>query len=326
MSITILTENDWKVKVHEDFDDSLAPKEHETWEKLHVRLTQTLFHNTELPLPPLHQAAFLGYCKAIEKLSTDSKEVNALASLSIFKMTPLHIASANGHLAAARILFQKGADPTCKSLDQTSLDWAMISSPKNLDFLTLFPPNLFLSCTTFFALVKNGDTATLEAILKAGYDINSRNQKKENALHALLDSVNKKSAATMVTWLIERGIDVTAINENGISPLHIALGKSDLLAAEILNNAGASLVVKDQWQNTPMEWALWKGNPEALWEKEWGYWQGKKKYYELKFYLQMGALTLNLLPYGIKAFSLKERIRTAITSWMSPFIKTYKKD
>lgn len=104
---------------------------------------------------------------------------------------------------------------------------------------------------------RNGDLNLVDKLVSFGADINSEDDNGRTALHhAVIRSTvslpvalsflfreqkndDEKIAIEMVRKLIEKGADVRARDKEGISPLHIAVGRGFLQVSSILLNAGA---------------------------------------------------------------------------------------
>ena len=81
----------------------------------------------------------------------------------------------------------------------------------------------------------------------------------------MIESDAKKS----VELLISNGAKVNVINNEGLTPLHIAAKNGYLKIAEILVSKSASVNVKDNEEQSPLDYALYsigypEGHPEIV--------------------------------------------------------------
>ncbi len=68
---------------------------------------------------------------------------------------------------------------------------------------------------------------------------------------------------TRVGMLKKLGVDFRAQNNQGLTPLHIALGNRDLIWIQALGKTQDDLNIQDRYGNTPYMWYLFEGSPEA---------------------------------------------------------------
>jgi len=74
--------------------------------------------------------------------------------------------------------------------------------------------------------------------------------------------VSKNVDASKIKYLIERGADVEAKDNNGNTPLHLAVWSNHIETAKLLIERGADLEAKNKYGQTPLDWASYKDNIE----------------------------------------------------------------
>ena len=132
---------------------------------------------------------------------------------------------------------------------------------------------------------------TREVLREQSVDVNSTTADNVCALQLAMENdmpeivmqlLNKrvqiriKFGKTPLTWallnkyeeitkkLVERGADVSEIDEEGNSPLHAAVKNQLPLSCQLLIKKGAEIQPKDKLGNTPLHFAARKGNQEIL--------------------------------------------------------------
>ena len=108
-----------------------------------------------------------------------------------------------------------------------------------------------------FDAAKQGDTATVKALLESGTSVDERGPNKATPLIAASLAGNTETAAA----LIEAGADVMARNHSGFTPLHAAakalnlgvcpLDTTSFLATLTVSNILARTHKKTSWRPSP---------------------------------------------------------------------------
>lgn len=109
------------------------------------------------------------------------------------------------------------------------------------------------------ALVK-GNKSQLECFLKAGVDPNLRDRKE----NSLLYNAVKNRQYEIVLLLLSYKANLSFINSNGDTVLHLATRQSDIEMCKILLQNGASLTCKNVRNQTPITIALKENIEEVL--------------------------------------------------------------
>lgn len=111
-------------------------------------------------------------------------------------LTPLHCASAKGHVACVKLLLERGADVhALDKFNSTPLRIAA-SNANSLDHLDRF-------------------RQTADLLLKAGADINASSAAGNTPLH----SIAKLGDADVLRWMLEKGADPYKKNNDGVAPI-----------------------------------------------------------------------------------------------------------
>src|SRR6266851_698030 len=175
------------------------------------------FLQMEMPLrplgTPLHYAAFCGLHTVVNFLAIKHSEDIHSRHVDD-NSTPLHLASREGHVDAARILVGHGADVTV----QDKSGW----SPLHL------------------ALAR-GHVELARVLVGHSADLTAQDNDGRTPLHLASAWGHVELARTFV----EHGTDVTAQDKSGWSPLHQALARSHVELARILVGRGADVTAQD---------------------------------------------------------------------------------
>lgn len=126
-----------------------------------------------------------------------------------------------------------------------------------LVIISFFIVNLFEACTnaktelqkegmsysidSFLQQAAKGDKETVILFIKAGMDVNA----KDNRGHTALIAASIRGHTDMVRLLIEKGADVNAKNNNGATALMQASGKGWIEIVKLLIEKGADVNAKE---------------------------------------------------------------------------------
>ncbi|XAR58128.1 hypothetical protein NMG60_11026523 [Bertholletia excelsa] len=145
--------------------------------------------------------------------------------------TPLHLAASRGHEDITRFLIQAGVDINISD--------------------------------------KFGNTPLLEA-LKYGYDKVGTLLVKEGATlnigdaGSFLCTVVIRGDSDLLKRMLSNGMDPNSEDYDHRTPLHVAASEGLYLMAKLLLEAGASVLSKDRWGNTPLDEARACGNKNLI--------------------------------------------------------------
>ncbi len=157
-----------------------------------------------------------------------------------------------------RILLDHGANPN-----------AQLLTPTLQRAHTPGESTLAEGSTPLMRAAKNGDAAAMRLLLDHGADpsITQKNHTTALMLAAGLgrgqgvfakDYATEKELLAAVELLVERGVDVNAVNDNGQTAMHFAVRASDDIVRYLAAH-GARLDVKDKKGHTPIDVAMGMG-------------------------------------------------------------------
>ena len=170
---------------------------------------------------PYHYAAENGHAAVLKHYYYLKNKINFRTTSN---RTALHIAAANKHKDACKILIEIGATVDAKDdYDETPLHKAAEKSTDVVKFL-----------------------------LSAGADVNTKNMYGTTPLHdaAVRGNLN------VVEILLDAGADVNAKNYYMQTPLHVACGSEYDMVLVVLLRFGADINAKDRDGDTPLMVAL----------------------------------------------------------------------
>ena len=190
---------------------------------------------------PLHTAADIGLLKATEVFLLKGAQVKVKDHKGFF---PIHSAALNGHLDVVRKLLEH--DPTqARILTKT---YGKMSALKGK--------------TIFHIALHMKDYTLLEALLKTNGDPNVTDLYGRTPFLEAVSSGNNTA--------IEMLKDVTDLNmpdQNGFSPLHIAVYRGYLKVVKLLcSYPSVNVNAKDKYGKTPLHITAIKGFPETFLE------------------------------------------------------------
>lgn len=143
----------------------------------------------------------------------------------------------------------------------------------------------------FFVAIKQDDAATINMLLKRGFDPNTLDSKGQSGLYLAVRDQSLKAAAALIVWpktnvelrtaqdesplmmaslkgqldlvrkLVDRGADV---NKPGWAPLHYAATNGHLQIMELLLDANAYIDAASPNGTTPLMMAAHYGSPAAV--------------------------------------------------------------
>lgn len=172
----------------------------------------------------------------------------ALNAVSTTLGTPLHVAAASGHAELLGFLLAKGAEPNVKAGDgRTALD--EILSPRvagaradtsRYDLCAALLVARGANVTTLqddgraylHLAAAQGLPRAAVALIAKGNSVNARTKAQRTPLHYATDLVTARQ-------LINRGADVNAADEGGMTPLALSLERGDAKFADFLRQHGA---------------------------------------------------------------------------------------
>lgn len=190
-----------------------------------------------------HLAARVGSCEFLEYMlcrSTDyglsSKDLlDRISTTGCSCKSPLHFAIEHGHVDCVRILLSHGGYP------MTTRDG--------------HPPPLHLACSLGKLDIVKIIVSTCRCALE------SRDLEGGTALHSSTSSIRCKE---LISYLVEIGVKVDAVDANGFSALSNAIYLGNINAVEELLKQGADTLVTDKLGRTSLHQAVISKRQEAF--------------------------------------------------------------
>eukprot|EP00002_Diphylleia_rotans_P031614 TRINITY_DN656_c0_g1_i3.p1 TRINITY_DN656_c0_g1~~TRINITY_DN656_c0_g1_i3.p1 ORF type:complete len:938 (-),score=207.67 TRINITY_DN656_c0_g1_i3:479-3292(-) len=219
----------------------------------------------------IHHAALNGHGDVIDTL-LQSGLSSALTGK--FGMTALHCAASKGKLACLELLTQKGA-AALRMLDEqmrSCLHWASIEGASEVvDFLLAnglaIDAKDHMMRTPLILALAYGHENVAQILINRGADIHAIDQFGMSALHHAAHS----NLVTVARQLIKSGISVNiktnAPSRNlsvGSTPLHAAIVATARDMAVFLVKLGTRLDAQDSTKTTPLQLAVKRGEGEFL--------------------------------------------------------------
>jgi ankyrin repeat protein len=221
----------------------------------------------ERPLPPpgtaLHYAAFCGFHAIVKFLAIEhSEDVHSrvVDGGSLGNSTPLDLASREGHVEAARVLVEHGADVTAQDEDGlTPLHQLSRSPPGKVDvarFLVEHGADVTAQdnhgSTALHQAVRNGSVDLARLLIEHSAGLETQDKKGWTALHLAV----AKGSVDLARLLVQHGADVNAQDNDGSTALHRAVMQGSVKVARFLVEHGADTTARDHSGWTPLNWTL----------------------------------------------------------------------
>ncbi|GMP25662.1 hypothetical protein CsSME_00002422 [Camellia sinensis var. sinensis] len=173
-------------------------------------------------------------------------------------------AAYHGDLHKLKDLIRAGADPNKTDYDGRSPLHLAVS--RGYEDITLF----LIQCRVDINISdKFGNTPLLEA-LKNGHDRVASILVKEGAALKIEDAGSFLCMAVVrgdsdfLKRILSNGVDPNSKDYDHRTPLHVAASEGLYLMAKLLLGAGASVLLKDRWGNTPLDDAQMCGNKNLI--------------------------------------------------------------
>ncbi|XP_031636939.1 26S proteasome non-ATPase regulatory subunit 10-like [Contarinia nasturtii] len=113
---------------------------------------------------------------------------------------------------------------------------------------------------TLHGAAENGHTNTLKFLIEKGANVDAKNENKETPLHKA--AWNGQTDAVKI--LLESGANVNAEDWLNKTPLHKAASNGQLDIIKILIEKGANTKAGDYYKQTPLHWAAWNEKVETV--------------------------------------------------------------
>ena len=220
----------------------------------------------EKPLPPsgtpLHYATFCGVRSIVEVLTIGPQNVNSRNFDN--ELTPLHLASQQGHLDIARFLVEHRANLAAQDqFGSTPLHLASQSGHLDLTrFLVEHGANMSAQdqggWTPLHQASFRGHLDLAQFLVGYGANASAQNQRGSTPLHL----ASQSGHLDIARFLVEHGTDVAAQDQGGSTPLHRASQWDRLHLAQFLVEHGANAAAQNKHGLTPLHLASQWSNPD----------------------------------------------------------------
>ena len=186
--------------------------------------------------------------------------------------TALHWASGNGHADVVELLIGKGVKVGVRNgRGETPLSCVIRSCWRDIEKAKAIIEALIKAGADINAKNKDGNTALhrvserghakmVEALIKAGADINAKNKDGNTALHW----VSECGHADVVKLLINAGADINAKNKDGDTALHRVSERGHADVVKLLIKEGAKVGVRNKEGEKPLSRAVDNGHTKVV--------------------------------------------------------------
>lgn len=201
---------------------------------------------------PLHGASISGFDK-MTKLLLENKADTELKSLDS-GFTALHFAASEGHIDIVKILLEAGANPNSKD----SWGNTPIFQAGNKEEIG----KLMILAGGDPGIENENGISPLNSPAMAFKYLQSQSENKEVVnLRAL---VNKEDINGLTKALASKSGDLEAKNEQGKSPLYLAVEKENIELIQLLLTAGADINTQEKFGYTPLAIAAMRGKLDLV--------------------------------------------------------------
>jgi len=232
------------------------------------RVPQSIGALADLPSPPettaLYYAALCGFAGLAEHLIImHAEDVNAICGRH---GTPLHVAAYMGHVDAARVLLDHGADVDTNVFGETPLVSAYLTG--HLDVMQLLlkcganpaVENYDAGWLIFHHASSRGKIDVVRLLLCYNASVNSKDWRKSTPLHC----ASSGGHGELVKLLLEHGANVNARDDRNLAPLHWASTVGNAEVVKHLLTHGADVDATDDTNSMPLHWASTDGHVEVV--------------------------------------------------------------
>ncbi|KAK9879166.1 hypothetical protein WA026_004018 [Henosepilachna vigintioctopunctata] len=215
---------------------------------------------TDISLPslgtPLHLVCQKSNKEMIKLLLNKGSNVN---SLNENNETPLHIAVKYVKLVTVETLLEFGASVNCPDkFDRTPLDYAvrykyyqicevLIKNGADIEYRnTKFETPLHTACRG------SGNGNIIKLLIRSGANVNALNNVKETPIFHMVKNYSKYESYETLKIILCSRANPDILNKNGVSPLMLAVNKSNLAAMRILLRFSADIDLQNEYGETAL--------------------------------------------------------------------------
>ena len=151
---------------------------------------------------------------------------------------PLHVASVRGRTIVVGMLLDGGAELEARNRDgQTPLYVALMNGRTQLAELMVARGAKIDPDGLLHEVARNGvsDRDVIRFLVASGGDINNRDENGDTPLHLAV----RQGERVVAKHLIDQGADVNSVNQAGDAPLDLAIRRDDSDIMQILQRNGA---------------------------------------------------------------------------------------
>lgn len=206
---------------------------------------------------PLLTAAYSGKVDDIQILIKAGADIDARDNKG---RSPLHAAACKGNATALSALIKAGADIEAKDNDGVTPLMAAASSAHAEAQSILLQAGAQDRCTPLMAAIHDGNVNKVEALLKEGVDIET---KDGHGMPPLLLATEKNNTE-MVDLLLKARAGTDTRNKQGKTALMIAAESGNVELVKALLKAGATIEAKDKQGKTPLVYAAESGKVDVI--------------------------------------------------------------
>ena len=214
-------------------------------------------------LTSLHLASIGGHDSAVRSLlRNNTVNINAKAKGGL---TPLHFASTAGNLEIVKLLT---AQNTINANEQSVDGWlplhlAILFGKEDvaLELLKIEDIEVNLKgkagLTPLHLAAMKGENSVMFGLLDKQALVEERDQYNSTPLHFAAEKGNLEIVQTLVSYA---NVSLNARQQDGYTPLALAVLNDKLNVVEFLASKGASIKTKNKVGISPIDFAAWKGN------------------------------------------------------------------
>jgi len=196
-------------------------------------------------ITPLHLASREGHAEVARLLISKGAYLNSVSENApgLNEMTPLHCAAASGNKQTVELLLSEGAEINARNGGgMTPLFEAMKSSAAGRKEIVELVVAKGAKVPALHLAAYVGDIEKVRKCLQDGIDINSQENFCCTALHAAANGGKKD----VVEFLINRGANIDARDTSGMTPLYYTAIHNCEDIADLLLSKGADVNAKDE--------------------------------------------------------------------------------